>query len=60
MPFSDICQKITWRHEKDKVTSGNPQQSFTKDELCWDQHEPCFEEVTVLAGQGESGNCHLA
>lgn len=23
LPFSDICQRITWRHTKDTVTSGN-------------------------------------
>ena len=59
LPFSGICQKIVWRHTKDKVSSGNSQQNFSKDDLCRDQHEPCFEEVPVLAGQGESSECHL-
>ena len=35
----DTGQKIAWRYTKDKMTSGNTQNSFTKDQVRWDQHE---------------------
>lgn len=49
---------MAWRHMKDKVTVTR-HYNFTEDKLCWKKHEPCFEEVTVLVGPGDSSDCHL-
>lgn len=45
LPFSDSCQKVAWRHEKDKVTS---------DKLWWDQHEPCLRRGVSLWDEGRA------
>lgn len=45
---------------KDKVTVSR-QYNFNKNKLCWEEHDPCFEEVTRGGvGPGDSNDCHFS